>query len=1296
MKRFVSAVMTLMILLSMFITTSAATIGQIGANFNGGINEVEQELAVSVGARMDSGEYKSSLAIGNNVYDGVVIDYKATLNMAPIRALLDNITTIVANDGEAKAEFDAAPITTEVTVTVDYPATADILDTTAGALVSDNGIFSIYERVENTAERKLVITYVNKANLTAGELAANKDTYLADLTFVLDDAVKYSTDGHHAVKVSLAGYTKIGFATKNMTVNYKGSSSYVVSAADHVLEVVPVKPATCDEMGWTEGVRCKTHADRDGGYGCGANGLVRPQQTLPKLDHIVVFVPEVPSTCSQAGVKEHYMCILCKKDFKDENATTVIDKADLVIPTIDHDHVVIPAIPATCTENGLTEGAVCRNCNHAHDRKIIPALGHKEEIIPAVSAVPNSCEGDGWTEGKKCSVCNTILVAPKPVAATGHNFGDWVEKTPATEEAEGLKERECLNGCGTKDEVIIPKLTHEHTVDPKAAVIEKAATCYETGLKQNYCACGEKIGEPEVIPMLTHKAEKIEGREASCTEEGVLEHYACANCGGLFTDAECKNKITSARIPVDLANHRTNLVKLPAVAPTCETDGLTEGEKCVACKRVTDPQELVPRLHSLLGKEGDPFEDVAEKAPTCTDEGMHAHKHCTICDKDYVLDDNGALTEVTATDYELSALGHSFKYKDMVVEKEPTETEEGIGKVYCERYDECGHYKVVEIAILEHAHNETCEKIITPATCTEDGRKRIVWTCCNEVKEDNVPIPAKHKIKEIAEVDSTCYEKGVKKHWYCSVCDQIFSHENCTEASKTTIEALTMSELQHNFVFHHENDNFIFNKCTYCNDMQKIAKNNKANVKDNGNDKQKKDKVKEESINEDSEDTGRKAYVYPETNLEAVEISSILEKEIHKNDTEVKKASEEKVVVDITVEVVTVYVDKDNTEEIHELDQDDILDEDRERVTETEDLKTIEIYIPDTMRGYADYQVYRLHEGVADYLTTNKNVNGEYIVISEDKTKVTIYVKKFSEYAVVGYETKVNPDPVPDPVPTPSYGGGGSSAPTQATIKFNTNGGTVAENIKVGVGEIITPPEVTKDGYILEGWYTDYALTIPFDFSQPVKSNVTLYAKWIALHECRGIHEDNCPCLKFTDLDPTLWYHRGVDYVLNNKMMIGVAQTEFAPDWDVTRAMLVTVLWRAEGMPNGKVTTFTDLEEGLYYVPAVEWAAQNGIVTGYSDFAFGPNDAITREQFAAIMYRYARSKGFDISAVETASIASYEDSNSVSDYAVEAMKYAVGSGLIKGRTETTLNPKATTTRAEMATMIYRFYTQLAK
>ncbi len=294
--------------------------------------------------------------------------------------------------------------------------------------------------------------------------------------------------------------------------------------------------------------------------------------------------------------------------------------------------------------------------------------------------------------------------------------------------------------------------------------------------------------------------------------------------------------------------------------------------------------------------------------------------------------------------------------------------------------------------------------------------------------------------------------------------------------------------------------------------------------------------------------------------------------------------------------------------------------------------------------------------------------------------------------ATVNYKTIPASHTVSASTPTATGGGGGSA--TSYSIQFNTNGGNLLNHINVGYGNTIANlPVPQRYGYVFAGWYTDEALTTPFDPATIIKKAYTLYAKWTEDHECRGIEEDNCPCLDFIDLDPTLWYHRGVDYVLNNGMMIGVEATEFAPDEAVTRAMLVTVLWRAEGKPGARGSSFEDLEDGEYYVHAVDWAAANGIVMGYSDTEFGPHDAITREQFAAIIYRYATKKGYDVSVGENTNILSYEDYDSISEYAIPSLQYAVGSGLIKGRTETTLNPLDNTTRAEMATILYRFFTE---
>ena len=136
---------------------------------------------------------------------------------------------------------------------------------------------------------------------------------------------------------------------------------------------------------------------------------------------------------------------------------------------------------------------------------------------------------------------------------------------------------------------------------------------------------------------------------------------------------------------------------------------------------------------------------------------------------------------------------------------------------------------------------------------------------------------------------------------------------------------------------------------------------------------------------------------------------------------------------------------------------------------------------------------------------------------------------------------------------------------------------------------------------------------------------------------------------------------------------------------------MITVLYRADGEPEvtGKVT-FKDVDENSYYTNAVIWGQQNEIIKGYSETEFGPNDNITREQIATIMHRYAQLKGIDVSVGENTNILSYEDFDDVSEYAIPSMQWAVGSGLIKGRTEKTLNPKDTATRVEIAAILHRF------
>ena len=187
---------------------------------------------------------------------------------------------------------------------------------------------------------------------------------------------------------------------------------------------------------------------------------------------------------------------------------------------------------------------------------------------------------------------------------------------------------------------------------------------------------------------------------------------------------------------------------------------------------------------------------------------------------------------------------------------------------------------------------------------------------------------------------------------------------------------------------------------------------------------------------------------------------------------------------------------------------------------------------------------------------------------------------------------------------------------------------------------------------------------------------------------CDG--SESCPLSAFTDLNSAAWYHDGVHWALENSVMQGVGKTSFAPNETTTRAMLVTMLYRLEGEPaTDYEMTFTDVEEGKWYTEAIRWAAANEIVKGYNDETFGPMNELTREQLAAILYRYAKTKGQGFMGAWSF-LLDYDDADQVSDWAYEAMCWMTMQGVIRGIRERVLSSKTGATRAQVATMLMRF------
>ena len=290
-------------------------------------------------------------------------------------------------------------------------------------------------------------------------------------------------------------------------------------------------------------------------------------------------------------------------------------------------------------------------------------------------------------------------------------------------------------------------------------------------------------------------------------------------------------------------------------------------------------------------------------------------------------------------------------------------------------------------------------------------------------------------------------------------------------------------------------------------------------------------------------------------------------------------------------------------------------------------------------------------------------------------------------------------------------GGGGGYTPTYAIIVEDAENGEVKANRSyASSGSTVTITVDPEAGYVLN------KLTVKDDqgnkievtdkgdgtytFKMPSRK-VTVTAAFAtdgSFSVCPGDH--TCPIWPYTDAEATAWYHDGVHYCIENGLMTGYGNGIFKPNADTTRAMITVMLWRLNGSPVvNYLLDFEDVEEGQWYTEAIRWAKSEGIATGYGNGYFGTNDAITREQMVTILWRYAQYKGIDVSVGENTNILSYNDAFDVAEYAIPAMQWACGSGMVQGMNDPDgegmiLAPESKGTRAQIATMMMRFCTEI--
>ena len=357
------------------------------------------------------------------------------------------------------------------------------------------------------------------------------------------------------------------------------------------------------------------------------------------------------------------------------------------------------------------------------------------------------------------------------------------------------------------------------------------------------------------------------------------------------------------------------------------------------------------------------------------------------------------------------------------------------------------------------------------------------------------------------------------------------------------------------------------------------------------------------------------------------------------------------------------------------------------KVTVPEDADTVDLVFPEDVLAYnytADGATYLAGEYENDGKTGVKEVS------------VKIDYDNNGEMDCIQVQTPYDDNWVSTTLYAITFDKAEPSETYKVDIDLDGDGGIKASKGEAAPGETITVTVEPDPGYKLDnlevtaGEGDSVAFTDngdgTFSFEMPA-ADVKVMAHIVA---DEGQHDAVCPSKAFEDLDTSLWYHEGIDFVISEGIMNGVSKKKFGPNTTTTRAMIVTMLWRMSLSETGDYSvSFEDVEEGSWYADAVKWAAEYEIVKGYNDKTFGPDDPITREQLAAILFRYAEYK-------ETAGgsfavdLSKYEDQASISDWAMDAMTWCVASGIIGGVTDTTLQPGGKATRAQVATILMRY------
>ena len=811
-------------------------------------------------------------------------------------------------------------------------------------------------------------------------------------------------------------------------------------------------------------------------------------------------------------------------------------------------------------------------------------------------------------------------------------------------------------------------------------------------------------GKPDATK---HQLRQVEAKDATCKEQGNIPYVICDVCGNMWRDMTLKDQITVVNTPIDTSKHK--YVPVAEKEETCTEDGNAAYSKCSVCGQVIDAEgkktDLLavtyPKLgHKIVPARGNPA--------TCTDKGVKDHYECARCGAEFA----DAYGKTPFTDKEIPAAGHQLTETKAV---EPTCTENGT-----KAYWTCS----------------VCKKMFSDKKGTQ------------EIERPETISALGHDLEHVAAKEPTKTATGNIEYWHCKRCDKYFSDKDgTTEIQKEDTVIPQLKEEKHVLTINVPKvDNKVAGTVTYegaelpkleglqngdtrtlvaeAKDGYEFLKwevtgatvssdtNTTTTVKmgdtdatitakfvkktapvdtfkltveqvgDHGTFKIRKkldngkwgdwwtaadDDSTSIEISNLKKGTSYQIKAVPGTNYEA---SWKVNNKTATVDNDIYTATINK--NDISVEITFTKIDTKNLKLSVDLDERHgklkYYDDDEEKwVTYDDEYWTLSKgdkvefkAVPDS--GYK--AVWQLGSGsktsATYYDVTYRDMDGKNRTLHVD------FVKKSSSDV--------------DDYPTLTFDITGGK---HGTVYRGTREYKHGDVISIKKNDKMTFKAKADKGYVAV-WTYKGDTYVGDEYTVKMGANdAKLYVEFMDKDDIRLTE------LPFRDVSKRDWYYDDVVYVYRKGYMDGMSSTRFGGELNTTRGQIVTILWRLTGEPRAtKRNPFTDVSSSQYYYDAISWAYDAGVVDGFDAYTFKPDQNVTREQLAAILYRYA--KYMNLSTSGSAYLAKYRDADKIANWAYDAMAWANYRGLINGTSATRIDPKGYATRAQIAAILHRF------